>query len=168
MPFDMSSQATRNGATGHPGHPPNPNAGPTPQYLCTMTLALGGEVGPIPLLQGSQRRIEIITGGTISGPGFAGTIAGGFAAPIVIAASAANAPSTQVPIAYVYGTASDGAPFYIEQSGVGTSAVQNARLDIQVGGKFAALQRAYVLAEPTINAARDAVSLKCWTVPLPN
>lgn len=172
-----TSQSILNGGHHHPGKPgPNPYAAPTPQYLCTMTLSLGGEVGPIPLVQGNQRRIEIITKGNITGPGFSGTITGGFAAPIIIAAAAATAAAatdasvalpTQIPIAYVYGTASDGSPFYIEQSGVGTSAVQNARLDIQVGGKYESLQRTYVLAEPTVNATRDAVSLKCWTVPLP-
>ncbi|ROV88548.1 hypothetical protein VMCG_10381 [Cytospora schulzeri] len=152
---------------------PSPTAkGPTPQYLCTMTLNLGGEVGPIPLIQGNQRRIEIITSGTITGSGFSGKVQGGHAAPIIIAADAstgeaADALPTQIPIAYVYGTASDGSPFYIEQSGVGTSAVQNARLDIQVGGKYENLQRTYVIAEPTVNAARTAVSLNCWTLPLP-
>lgn len=163
----MSSQVNINVATPSPA-----TKGPTAQYLCTMTLNLGGEVGPISLIQGDQRRIEIITTGTITGPGFNGKIQGGHAAPIIIAADAAtgesaNALPTQIPIAYVYGQASDGSPFYIEQSGVGTSAVQNARLDIQVAGKYENLQRTYVIAQPTINAARTAVSLVCWTVPLP-
>jgi len=151
--------------------PPKTTRGPTPQYLCTMNLALGGEVGPIPLIAGSQRIIEIITNGTITGPGFNGKIEGGFAAPIRMplpANAAAGTPTTQSPIAYVYGHAADGSPFYIEQSGVGTSAVQNARLEIQVGGKYEKLQRAYVIAQPTINAQRNAVSLMCWTLPLPN
>lgn len=151
--------------------PPKPTRGPQPQYLCTMNLTLGGEVGPIPLISGTNRIIEIIPSGTITGPGFKGKIEGGFAAPIRIAAAAnaaAGTPPTQIPIAYVYGHADDGSPFYIEQSGVGTSAVQNARLQIDCGGKYEKLQRSYIIAQPTINAQRNAVSLACWTLPLPN
>ncbi|KAK4145564.1 uncharacterized protein C8A04DRAFT_26562 [Dichotomopilus funicola] len=49
-----------------------------------------------------------------------------------------------------YGTASDGSAFFLEESGVGGPGGQNTRLNIQVGGRYKALQTMYVLAQPRV------------------
>jgi len=63
---------------------PAPTFIPTPTYLFSARVTLGKSLGPISLLEGGKRVVEIITGGVISGPGFNATIEGGAAAPVVV------------------------------------------------------------------------------------
>uniref|UniRef100_UPI003BEF4C47 DUF3237 protein n=1 Tax=Aspergillus TaxID=5052 RepID=UPI003BEF4C47 len=129
-------------------------------YLFSATVNLGGALAPIPLLGGGTRVVEPITGGTIYGPGFNATIEGGLAAPILIKE---NGTTSQLPWVYAYGHASDGSPFYIEEDGIGSSATQNTRLIIQVGGKYADLQKMYVLGQPSVNEERTVATVECWS-----
>jgi hypothetical protein len=139
-------------------------ATPTPSYLFSATVNLGQPLDPIPLLEGGIRIVEPITGGTINGPAFNATIEGGLAAPIIVNN---NGTKAQMAFIYAYGHASDGSPFYIEETGIGSGATQNTRLIIQVGGKYQGLQTVYVLGQPSVNAARTVASVECFSVPLP-
>ncbi|RDW63794.1 hypothetical protein BP6252_11339 [Coleophoma cylindrospora] len=140
---------------------------PTPSYLFSATVNLGKNLDPIPLLEGGTRIVEPITGGTISGPAFNATIEGGLAAPIIIRDDTGNGTKAQMAFIYAYGHASDGSPFYIDESGVGTGSSQTTRLIIQVGGQYQDLQSKYVLGQPSVNAARTVALVECFSVPLP-
>ncbi|KAE8389868.1 hypothetical protein ETB97_012357 [Aspergillus alliaceus] len=136
----------------------------TSTYLFSATVKLGKALTPIPLLGGGKRIVEPIIGGTIYGPGFNATIDGGVAAPIVVNN---DGTTTQIPFIYAYGHASDGSPFYIEETGIGSPATQNTRLIIQVSGKYEGLQKLYILGQPSVNEERTVGQVECWSVPLP-
>ena len=144
---------------------PSPTFIPNPTYLFSAIVNLGQSLGPIPMVEGGVRVVETITSGTIFGPGFNATIQGGVAAPIVV--DNARGSKIQIPYIYAYGHASDGSPFYMEESGVGSSVTQNTRLIINVGGKYEGLQSEYVLGQPTLNEERTIASVECFSVPLP-
>lgn len=139
---------------------------PNPTYLFSATVTLGESLGPISLVEGGDRVVEVITGGTIYGPGFNATIAGGVAAPVIVV-DKTSGDIVQIPYIYAYGTASDGSPFYMEESGIGSAAVQNTRLTINVGGEYEALQRMYILGQPSLNEEKTIASVECFCVPLP-
>ncbi len=137
-------------------------------YLFSATVNLGKFLGPIPLLEGGQRLVEPITGGTIAGPAFNATIEGGLAAPILVDDITGSGKKALLAYIWAYGTASDGSPFFIEESGVGTPGIQNTRLHIQVGGQYQNLQTLYVLAQPSVvNEERTLAKVECFGVPLP-
>lgn len=138
---------------------------PNPGYLFSATVNLGASLDPIPLLEGGQRIVEPITGGTIQGPAFNATIEGGLAAPIIV--STGNGTRAQMAFIWAYGHASDGLPFFIEESGIGTGPTQTTRLIINVGGQYAGLQSIYILGQPSVNADRTVALVECFSVPLP-
>lgn len=144
---------------------PSPAFIPNPTYLFSATVHLGKPLVPIPMVEGGLRIVEPITGGTIQGPGFNATIEGGVAAPIVF--NNGDGTRTQMPYAYVYGHASDGSPFYLEKSGIGSGVTQTARVVINVGGEYQGLQTMYVLGQPSVNEERTIASVDCFSVPLP-
>ncbi|KAI9154712.1 hypothetical protein HJFPF1_07269 [Paramyrothecium foliicola] len=136
-------------------------------WLFSATVKLGKFLGPIPLLEGGNRLVEPITGGSISGPAFNATIEGGLAAPILVD-DQSNGSKALLAYIWAYGTASDGSPFFIEESGLGTPAVQNTRLHVQVGGEYQNLQTMYVLAQPSvINEERTEAQVQCFSIELP-
>ena len=139
---------------------------PIPDYLFSASVNLGPAVGPISLLEGGLRIVEPITSGTISGPALQATIEGGLAAPIVV--SHGNGTKTQLAFIYAYGHADDGSPFYLEESGIGAGPTQTTRIILNIGGKYEALQRAYILAQPKVNEAKTLALVECYSVPLPN
>lgn len=139
---------------------------PVPTHVFTAKAILEKVIGPIPLIEGGQRIVEPISGGSISGPGFNGTIEGGLAAPI-INKDTTNGTMYQWAIAYLYGHASDGSPFYVEKHGLGVGASQTARIVLNVSGQYAGLQSMYLIAQPKVNEARNMVVAECYSVPLP-
>jgi hypothetical protein len=143
---------------------------PTPAltYVFTAKLNVGRPLDPIPLLQGGSRTIEPLINGTISGPYLNGTVKSGFAAPITAFGTTVTGDTTvQIPEIYLYGVTSDGLPFYIQESGIGPVTGQNTRVVLEVGGKYKALQSMYILAQPTINAARTVVTVDGFSVAPP-
>lgn len=138
---------------------------PIPSYLFTANVKSNASFDPIPLLEGGQRIVEPIVGGDIQGPGFNATIEGGVAAPTVV--STGNGTEVKFSFVWVYGHASDGSPFFIEESGIGTTPSQSTRLIIHVGGQYADLQSIYILAQPTLNEDHTEVLVECFSVPLP-
>ncbi|KAK8127321.1 hypothetical protein PG984_008429 [Apiospora sp. TS-2023a] len=138
---------------------------PTPNHIFSASVNLGTPLGPIPLLEGGQRVVEPITGGTITGPAFQATIEGGLAAPIIV--SNQDGTKTQLAFIYAYGHAEDGSPFYLEESGIGAGPTQTTRITLNVGGKFEALQRMYILAQPKVNEEKTLALVECYSVPLP-
>lgn len=139
---------------------------PNPAYLFSATVNLGRSLGPIPIVSGGHRVVEVITGGTISGPGFNATLEGGLAAPILLN-DGDGTTRVQIPYIYAYGYASDGSPFYMEEAGIGSGVTQNTRLIFNVGGKYEGLQTVYVLGQPTLNEERTIATVECFSVPLP-
>ena len=144
---------------------PSPTFIPRPIYLFSATVHLGKSLGPIPTVEGGARHVEPITGGEFYGPGFNATIEGGVAAPVFV--DNGDGTRVQIPYIYVYGYASDGSPFYLEETGVGSGAAQSTRLVINVGGKYHGLQAEYLLGQPRVNEERTIASVDCFSVPLP-
>jgi hypothetical protein len=149
--------------------PAHPTFNPQPTYLFSATVKLQKPLGPIPRLQGGSRLVEPILEGVIQGPAFNATIDGGIAAPVLMdAVEGVEAAKTLYAFIYVYGHASDGSPFYFEEAGVGSPATQNTRVALEVGGKYAALQSTYILAQPkVVDEARTAATVECFSLPLP-
>ncbi|KAL8809368.1 MAG: hypothetical protein Q9223_002820 [Gallowayella weberi] len=145
--------------------PPVPTFLPTPSYLFSATVNLGKSLGPIPMLDGSLRIVEPITGGTLDGPGFNGTLQGGHAAPIQV--TGGDGTRVQIPYIYTYGYTSDGAPFYLEEAGIGSPASQTTKLIFNVGGKYEGLQKLYLLGQITLNEDKTTATVECFSVPLP-
>lgn len=146
--------------------PPTPTFVPNPTYLFTAVVNLSKALGPIPIAEGGVRVVNPITGGEISGPGFKATVEGGHAGPVIVNG---GTPATriQTPYIYAYGHASDGSPFYLEETGIGSGAAQNTRMIINVGGKYQGLQTLYVLGQPSVNAEGTIATVQCFSVPLP-
>lgn len=138
---------------------------PIPSYLFTATVNLGSSLGPIPLIGGGQHIIEPIKSGTIQGPAFNATIEGGLAAPLVV--STGNGDEVKMAFVWAYGHASDGSPFFIEESGIGTGKSQTTRLIVHVGGQYEQLQSIYILAQPAINSDHTVALVECFSMPLP-
>ncbi|KAI9814192.1 MAG: hypothetical protein M1827_003358 [Pycnora praestabilis] len=121
--------------------------------IFTATILLGAPLGPIPI-PGGILIIEPILGGSITGPVINGTILGGLAYPPVY-----NNDTLQVPQITVYGKTNDGFAFLVEESGIGTNSQQVTRLQITVGGPYAALSDEFVLADVTANANRTVITV---------
>ncbi|TRX92182.1 hypothetical protein FHL15_007049 [Xylaria flabelliformis] len=149
-------------------HPVQPAFIPMPTYLFSATVTLDKPLGPIPRLQGGNRLVEPIIKGTIYGPAFNATIDGGLAAPIMISSEEVTGNKALYAFIYVYGHASDGSPFYFEEAGMGTPQVQNTRVCLEVGGKYAELQSTYILAQPMVtDDSRTSATVECFSLPLP-
>ncbi|KAK3995855.1 hypothetical protein QBC44DRAFT_319560 [Cladorrhinum sp. PSN332] len=138
------------------------------EHLFSATVNLAACPGPIPLLEGGHRLVEPITGGTIKGPGFNGTLEGGLAAPILVRDHTEEGDKKAfVTFCWAYGKADDGSPFFLEKIGVGIPEIQNTRIQLQVGGKYKHLQKTYIIARPAVcNEERTQVAVECYSVPL--
>ena len=121
------------------------------------------------MIEGGSVLVEPIANGTITGPYLNGTIQSGFAAAVVVTNNTVTGTNkvVQIPSIYVFGETSDGLPVYVRESGVGPQPGQNTRLEIAVGGQYSDLQSSFIIGQPTINKARDAVSVNCFNVSLP-
>lgn len=139
-------------------------------YLFTATVTLGKRYGPIPVVGGGMRIVEPFTEGTIDGPNFHAIIEGGHASPIIVNdTTRENGAPVQYPYIYVYGHASDGSPFYIQEEGIGNRASQNTRLIINIGGQHSALQTMYVIAQMKFIESETGptkVAVDCYSIPL--
>lgn len=140
----------------------------SPSHLCSVSVTLGPSLPPIPLLGGGTRILQPITGGSIQGAGFNGTIDGGLSAPIHLDARSESGETqiTKLPWIYVYGHADDGSPFFIEEAGIGSVGKQNTRVVIQVGGVYARLQEAFLVGQPGREPGGKGARVECWVVPL--
>ncbi|MCJ1380432.1 hypothetical protein MMC17_003535 [Xylographa soralifera] len=121
-----------------------PTGPPTLTKIFTAYIKLGSPSEPIPV-PGGVRLIEPISGGNITGPAINGTITSGLAYPPVY-----NNGTLQVAEILVYGTTTDGYPFFVQEAGIGSNAQQITRIQVDVGGPYVALGDVYILAE--INA----------------
>ncbi|KAK5242385.1 hypothetical protein LTR96_007222 [Exophiala xenobiotica] len=117
--------------------------GQPPSTLTQNPITIpGGVVVPEPILNG-----------TVSGPAFNGTIISGLATP----AQYEN-QNVQVATIDLYGVSSDGYPFRIHETGVGSISAQITRIEIDIGGgdKYKKLRDGFIMA--TVNAAEDRKS----------
>jgi hypothetical protein len=145
-------------------------AATTPEltHIFSAKLNVGRPLDPIPLLQGGTRTIEPLINGTVTGPLINGTIIAGFAAPITAAGNNITGKTpVQLPQIYFYGITCDGTPFYAHEEGIGPIAGQNTRVVLEIGGRYSALQSLYILAQPTINAARNVVTVEGYSIAPP-
>ncbi|KAJ9130635.1 hypothetical protein NKR19_g9813 [Coniochaeta hoffmannii] len=112
-------------------------------YLFTAHLGLGAPSKPI-AITGGVLIDEPIANGTISGPAINATIKAGIAYPQVL-----QNGTVQIAQILAYGTADDGVPFTITETGIGNQQAQVTRiLKTRIGGgdKYKALQDGYILA----------------------
>lgn len=91
-------------------------------YLFTAHLGLGAPSKPISI-PGGVLVDEPITNGTISGPAINATIKAGIAYPQIV-----QNGSVQVAQIVAYGTADDGVPFTITETGIGNQQAQVTRI----------------------------------------
>lgn len=91
-------------------------------YLFTAHLGLGAPSKPISIT-GGVLVDEPITNGTISGPAINATIKAGIAYPQVV-----QNGSVQIAQIVAYGTADDGVPFTITETGIGNQQAQVTRI----------------------------------------
>ncbi len=140
--------------------------GQPPSTLTQKPITIpGGVVVPEPILNG-----------TVSGPAFNGTILSGLATPAIY-----ENQTLQVATIDLYGVSSDGYPFRIHETGVGSISAQITRIvsifpccvaalcnrilislpdqEIEIGGgdKYKKLRDGFVMA--TVNAAADRKSV---------
>ncbi|KIW59333.1 hypothetical protein PV05_03787 [Exophiala xenobiotica] len=118
--------------------------GQPPSTLTQKPITIpGGVVVPEPILNG-----------TVSGPAFNGTILSGLATPAIY-----ENQTLQVVTIDLYGVSSDGYPFRIHETGIGSISTQITHIEIEIGGgdKYKKLRNGFVMA--TVNAATDRKSV---------
>ncbi|KAH6617782.1 hypothetical protein B0J18DRAFT_482676 [Chaetomium sp. MPI-SDFR-AT-0129] len=150
-------------------------------HLFSATVHLGPHLGPIPLLGGGQRMggfaapifvqqqplptVDHAPSTQSSTNGDADTDSDTSPEPKTDGESSKQNHHLLAHI-WAYSTASDGSAFFLEESGVGGPGGQNTRLNIQVGGRYKALQTMYVLAQPrVVDRERTMVRVECFGVP---
>ncbi|KAL8829999.1 MAG: hypothetical protein Q9170_005936 [Blastenia crenularia] len=148
-------------ASGYPQDTAVSNASPvssTPKLvrLFTATIHLGDDLPPIPIPAG-QRIVANVKSGQLSGSGFSGTISGGVSIIDIV-----NNGQNILNNVRSYGTTSDGLPFLIDESGLGSSADDFARLIFSVGGKYANLTNQFIVTEATLSSDRKTVSTAAY------
>ncbi|KAL9602513.1 MAG: hypothetical protein Q9219_001808 [cf. Caloplaca sp. 3 TL-2023] len=113
---------------------------------------------PIPI-PGGQRIVASVRSGKITGPALNGTIQEGISVIDLL-----NNGQVIVNNIRAYGTSSDGVPLFIEESGVGSSADNFARLTLSVGGKYASLANQFLFTEATLSSDRKSVSTSAYSL----
>ncbi|KAL8728993.1 MAG: hypothetical protein Q9181_005148 [Wetmoreana brouardii] len=127
---------------------------PRLQRIFRSTAQLGDFNAPIPI-PGGQRIVASVTGGTITAEGQQG-ITGTFKGGISII-DISNDGQSIVNNVQTFGTTSDGTPFLVTESGLGSPADDFARLIFTIGGKFAFLQNQFLITEAVLAADRKSV-----------
>ncbi|KAK7047379.1 hypothetical protein VNI00_006610 [Paramarasmius palmivorus] len=98
-----------------------------------------------------------IISGTVTGQALNGTIRGGIAFPQVYDDDDTSNTTTWS-YATVWGTASDGTSFVVEESGVGTTSRHIARLIVNTGGNYTELENSFILAEIVFGGVNASAS----------
>ncbi|MCJ1234210.1 hypothetical protein MMC14_002169 [Varicellaria rhodocarpa] len=144
---------------------------PTPSppaltYLFSVTLNIGNATKPIPIPGGVRigehpltlflffYPVEPLLSGTITGPAVNGTIEGGLAYPPVL-----YNQTLQVPQINIYGTTSDGYPFFASEMGVGSPSDQITRLQLDIAGPYLYLSKAFIIGDVVASADRTVVKV---------
>ncbi|KAL8861770.1 MAG: hypothetical protein Q9178_001971 [Gyalolechia marmorata] len=120
--------------------------------IFTATINLENFQAPIPI-QGGQRLVAKVNGGSLRGQALTGTIIGGISVIDII-----NGGQTIVNAIRSFGSTIDGTPFLIEENGIGSQADNFARLVLSIGGRQANLANQFLFTEASLSADRKVVS----------
>ncbi|KAL9613686.1 MAG: hypothetical protein Q9167_001763 [Letrouitia subvulpina] len=115
--------------------------------LWTGIIKVGPSLSPIPI-PGGVRIVTPVISGTITGPALNGTVHGGIEYVEVY-----DSGATQVPNVLSYGTTSDGTPYLIRETGAG----DQVSTIIEIGGKYAALAKEFIVSEAKLSDDRTVV-----------
>ncbi|KAL8716642.1 MAG: hypothetical protein Q9225_006046 [Loekoesia sp. 1 TL-2023] len=143
--------------SGLPANSVSSNGSPaatTPRLvrIFTATIHLGEFSPPIPIPSG-QRIVAKVNNGQLNGQGLNGTIQGGLSVVDIIGNGQAIVNNVRS-----YGTTSDGIPFLIDESGIGSQTDDFARLVLSIGGKYAHLAAQFLFTEASLSSDRKTVS----------
>ncbi|KAL8886457.1 MAG: hypothetical protein Q9192_006481 [Flavoplaca navasiana] len=119
--------------------------------IFTAQINLGEFQAPIPI-QGGQRLVAQVNGGSIKGKGLSGTIKGGISVIDII-----NNGQTIVNAVRSFGSTTEGSPFLIEENGIGSQSDNFARLVLSIGGNQANLANQFLFTEAALSADRRSV-----------
>ncbi|KAL8936084.1 MAG: hypothetical protein Q9211_004355 [Gyalolechia sp. 1 TL-2023] len=138
--------------------------------IFTASIHLADFSPPIPI-PGGQRIVAKVNNGKLSGESLNGTVQGGVSVIDIVNGGQAIEINVRS-----YGSTSDGVPFLVEESGVGSSADGFARLVcvnvgwvrnsgtneavqlLSIGGQYANLANEFLLTETTLSSDRKTVS----------
>ncbi|KAL9027378.1 MAG: hypothetical protein Q9196_004083 [Gyalolechia fulgens] len=120
--------------------------------IFTASIHLADFSPPIPI-PGGQRIVAKVNNGKLSGESLSGTVQGGVSVIDIVNGGQAIEINVRS-----YGSTSDGVPFLVEESGVGSSADGFARLLLSIGGQYANLANEFLLTETTLSSDRKTVS----------
>ncbi|KAL8691197.1 MAG: hypothetical protein Q9218_003524 [Villophora microphyllina] len=99
--------------------------------------------------------VAVVKGGgitSVGNNGITGTFLGGISVIDII-----NGGQSIINNIRTFGTASDGTPFLLDESGLGSSADDFARLTVTAGGNLANLENQFIVTEATLAADRKSV-----------
>ncbi|KAL6718573.1 hypothetical protein ACLMJK_004665 [Lecanora helva] len=131
----------------------NPSAPPsTSNVLFSANVGLGKALPPVPI-PGGQRVVEPITGGIVNGSLINATIAGGLAYPRLLS----NGTIEDAEI-IIYGQTVDNSSYFVTIAGIGIVMGQIARVNFEIGGKYAALADELFVA--TVVPSKDRTTVK--------
>ncbi|KAL8966355.1 MAG: hypothetical protein Q9197_006030 [Variospora fuerteventurae] len=114
-------------------------------------INLGAFSSPIPI-PGGQRIVAKVEGGTLKGT-LSGTISSGISVIDIFNDGQAIMNSIRS-----IGTTTDGLPFLIEETGVGSQADNFGRLMVSIGGNLARLASQLVIADAELSSDRKSVA----------
>ncbi|KAI4161322.1 MAG: hypothetical protein LQ342_004989 [Letrouitia transgressa] len=118
-----------------------------------------------------QLAVTPVKSGSITGPALNGTVGGG-----VQYLALYDSGATQVPNIVSYGTASDGTPFLIRETGAGDQGglfastwrgpdyVVKTMQIIEIGGKYAALAKEFIVSDAKVSEDRKVVVTTAYKV----
>ncbi|KAL8653559.1 MAG: hypothetical protein Q9226_003804 [Calogaya cf. arnoldii] len=119
--------------------------------IFTSQAILGDFQAPIPI-NGGQRLVAQVTGGSIKGKGLTGTIVAGITVIDIL-----NSGQTLVNNVRSFGSTPDGTTFLIEENGIGSPSDNFARLILSIGGSQANLANQFIFTEASLSADRKSV-----------
>ncbi|KAI4249341.1 MAG: hypothetical protein LQ352_005693 [Teloschistes flavicans] len=99
--------------------------------------------------------VAAVIGGNISSvgnKGITGVFKGGISVIDIIDGGAVIVNNVQT-----FGSTTDGTPFLVTESGIGSPADDFARLSLNIGGNYAALQDQFIITEAALAADRKSV-----------
>ncbi|KAI4173614.1 MAG: hypothetical protein LQ348_006524 [Seirophora lacunosa] len=152
-------------ASGLPADKPSPQAsersGASNQLklsrIFRATINLGAFSSPIPI-QGGQRVVAKVNGGTLKGS-LSGTITSG----ISVIDLFNNGQAIMNSIRSI-GNTTDGLPFLIDETGVGSQADNFGRVIVSVGGNLAGLANQILITDATLSPDQKSVETDGYVV----
>ncbi|KAI4175919.1 MAG: hypothetical protein LQ346_007989 [Caloplaca aetnensis] len=118
-------------------------------------IDLGDFSPPIPI-PGGQRIVAKVNGGTLTGK-FNADIQAGISVIDLVDNGQAIVNNVRS-----FGTTTDGQPFLIDESGLGSADDDFARIILSVGGSYTGLANSFLFTEATLSSDRKTVSTTAY------